>query len=1299
MKKSVALLKGFVCAFLLTGLFVTDSALVSAAETESAHEQELKVEYPTGGLSEAWKDSKVEPFKVSKEEFKKLPGTRLNRVSLNSYRTDDYYYDMLNEDDKLVYDAFLKASRMNLEPVASGEEVNLETQAVLVYKGNRKLNVNWKSIYPAIEFDHPEELESIVFYTRLPYTWRDNEDGTTTYAYYLYFGKASDYSGTQIGQMEAELKSACNSFYNGLSLSGSDFDKELAIHDALIEAVEYNHPVADNNRSHDVAHTAYGALVNKSPVCDGYSKAFKMLLNKAGIECHVVAGLGGGGHAWNIVNIGGEYYEVDATWDDQTSADESEYKVLLLHDYFNRTTDDFKNHKFDVPGWVANTTSHIRDPKYMGYLTPAIANGTEYSYNNVKKVYNLTFDGVIDNAHVVLRSRRTCTYEGKIIEMPFSVWANGYEFDGWYTSKTGGMMVDENTVLHGDTTLYAHWTGDKVTVTLYTGSSATTTTKEVTFGEKYGELPQNITKTGYTFAGWYTDSTFTTKVTADTLVANYYDHYLHAKWVAGEFTITFDANGGTVKVGSVKKSAGELCSGFETPTRYGYTFAGWYDAREGGERLSTIYPVAEDRTLHAHWTPIQSKVIFHINYRNDTSSSTQKVNYGETYAVAFYCLGNPTRPGNNLIGWFTEPEGGTQITANSVVDHIENLDLYAHWDPITVRVYFHADGSDRELQCVDMKYGQTYGDAFDALPYVPAKAHASLDGWSTSSDSRLKANRSGGLSASGEMHFYALFVDNKFNLELNANGGQYTNADTSKNYQATYGTELSLSQYATPFRNGYVFKGWGVGTGETETIDSVTLTQDTTLYAVWEKKTYTLRLEGIGGKFADGSQTKSYAVGYNDDVCLSQYEHPVKAGCTFMGWGTSATASDTIDTFTMTGSRTFYALWQKNSYTVTVSANGGQFSDGSQTKETVAAYNEYVSLSQYGNPVRDGYKFKGWSTSLTGESKVYTLTVTGTVTVYATWEMNSYTLRLSGNGGKFADGSLTKSYTVGYNDEVILGQYESPVRDGYIFKGWNTSTSGTSAMSSVKVSINTYVYAVWEKVTASSGDNNQSGNTQSGNTQSGNTQGDNTQGNAGNQSTQGGNNQTGNTQGGNNQGNTGNQPAQDDNNQSGNDQPAAVTPQQPASETTPSGAPVDAIITEAGNDLQLSSRGNASVIDNGDMNVSSVNIGDTVTYEGISYNITEIKDNAYKNRKKLKSFSVGANIEKIGSNAFSGCKSLKKITIKANNLKTVGKGSFKGIKNGAKITVICKDKKTFNKVTKMLKKAGAKKAKFKFKKG
>ena len=80
-------------------------------------------------------------------------------------------------------------------------------------------------------------------------------------------------------------------------------------------------------------------------------------------------------------------------------------------------------------------------------------------------------------------------------------------------------------------------------------------------------------------------------------------------------------------------------------------------------------------------------------------------------------------------------------------------------------------------------------------------------------------------------------------------------------------------------------------------------------------------------------------------------------------------------------------------------------------------------------------------------------------------------------------------------------------------------------------------------------------------------------------------------------------------------------------------------------------------------------VGPTVQILGITYKVTKIEKNAFKNWKALKEVTVGPNVTDIGASAFEGCKSLKKITIKSKSLKSVGKKAFKGIYKKAKIMV------------------------------
>lgn len=102
----------------------------------------------------------------------------------------------------------------------------------------------------------------------------------------------------------------------GITSKMSDYDKALALHDALTDRVEYVKT--------DMAHTAYGALVEGNAVCDGYAKAYQCLLREAGITSHLVTGYSTSpytgepeGHAWNLVELDGQYYYTDVTWDDQ----------------------------------------------------------------------------------------------------------------------------------------------------------------------------------------------------------------------------------------------------------------------------------------------------------------------------------------------------------------------------------------------------------------------------------------------------------------------------------------------------------------------------------------------------------------------------------------------------------------------------------------------------------------------------------------------------------------------------------------------------------------------------------------------------------------------------------------------------------------------------------------------------------------------------------------------------------------------------------------------------------------------
>lgn len=108
--------------------------------------------------------------------------------------------------------------------------------------------------------------------------------------------------------------------------------KLKAIHDYLVKNCVYNESVMTENY-HD-AYTAYGCLVKKTAVCQGYAAAFNLLATKAGISSICAIGeAGGGSHAWNYVKCGGTYRYIDVTWDDPVPDRGSKAKVRQTYFY------------------------------------------------------------------------------------------------------------------------------------------------------------------------------------------------------------------------------------------------------------------------------------------------------------------------------------------------------------------------------------------------------------------------------------------------------------------------------------------------------------------------------------------------------------------------------------------------------------------------------------------------------------------------------------------------------------------------------------------------------------------------------------------------------------------------------------------------------------------------------------------------------------------------------------------------------------------------------------------------------
>lgn len=173
----------------------------------------------------------------------------------------------------------------------------------------------------------------------------------------------------------------------------------------------------------------------------------------------------------------------------------------------------------------------------------------------------------------------------------------------WYTAATGGTLVTANsTVPNSDHILYSHWNTPATSHTLTfdaNGGTVSPTSRSLAEGAAYGSLP-TPTRSGYTFVEWRTAPFLGDRVTSSTQMGTD-DVTIYAIWTGNPFTITFNANGGTVSPSTKSVPNGNPFGTLPTPTRSGWVFDGWYTAATGGTKISVTAKPSSSQTVYAHW--------------------------------------------------------------------------------------------------------------------------------------------------------------------------------------------------------------------------------------------------------------------------------------------------------------------------------------------------------------------------------------------------------------------------------------------------------------------------------------------------------------------------------------------------------------------------------------------------------------------------------------------------------------------------------------------------------------------------
>lgn len=509
----------------------------------------------------------------------------------------------------------------------------------------------------------------------------------------------------------------------------------------------------------------------------------------------------------------------------------------------------------------------------------------------------------------------------------------GYTFNGWSingnTELAKDYVIKHNSL--GDITLEAVFTPNsyKLTLDVNGGNSLEKDGFKINYDEKFSlEVP---TRTGYTFDGWYNESSKVESGTWKYLE----DVTLKAKWNIINYTIKYNLDGGVNNSNNVSRYTYESDDiTISEPTKNGYTFLGWTYG-------DVIVPVKEVVINHNSTGNIELNANFQVNtyyitYDVNGGNELDQNVIGIVYDTNFSLI-TPTKDGYQFDGWYID---STKFVSGRWTK-TEDITLTAKWSLINYSISYILDGG-KNNSYNPAKYNSEYQDIVISNP---TKTGYTFIGWSINDSEDFYVDYVIKQHSFGNLVLKANWQVNVYKLSLDVNGGDELEQNE---FNVEYGADYFLPG---PSRTGYTFDGWYNGTTKVKN-GTWKYLEDVTLVAKWDVINYNINYYLNGATINDNPLTYTY----DDETII--LNDPYRKGHTFIGWITDAIFIPTKELaipHNSTGEFVFEAVFEVNTYTITFDVNGG---DELDYNEIEIVYGEYVELP---TPKKEGLTFVGWS--------------------------------------------------------------------------------------------------------------------------------------------------------------------------------------------------------------------------------------------------------------------------------------------------------------------------------------------------
>ena len=568
--------------------------------------------------------------------------------------------------------------------------------------------------------------------------------------------------------------------------------------------------------------------------------------------------------------------------------------------------------------------------------------------------------------------------------LPLQPTREGYDFLGWSYDCDGNDPVDFTQAIvagSGHATVYAQWKQNNEKAVLYVANGGVfadgnVAMEGVTDSNGVARQPLAPTREGYTFTGWTYDAAGTEPVDFTKPVQGGGQHVtFYAQWAElanNEKDVLYVANGGVFADGNEVLQGVTDGDGVArqplTPTREGYTFAGWTYDREGTDPVDFSKPLVgggDHATLFAQWDMVVEDNSIDVLYVAnggtffDGNETLQGVTDGD--GVARQPLA-PTREGYTFAGWTYDREGTDPVDfSKPLVGGGDHATLFAQWDMVvednSIDVLYVANGG-TFFDGNETLQGVTDGDGVARQPLAPTREGYTFAGWTYDSKGTDPVDFSKPVQGGGDhVTFYAQWTkdkgadENVKDVLYFANGGVFF--DGNETLQGVTDGEGVARQPLPPTREGYTFAGWTYDSKGTDPVDFSKPVQGggdhVTFYAQWTKnETPAVQTHKVNF-YVDGSTT---TVEVEDGKTVAQPSDPSVDGFNFVGWSSSKESFKKFDFSTpITEDTTVYAFFTaKTPKSDSLKKDDGKKQVPADKKDEAKAKKDASALPTTGDP-------------------------------------------------------------------------------------------------------------------------------------------------------------------------------------------------------------------------------------------------------------------------------------------------------------------------------------------------------------